>query len=249
MAYGYGIGSDGAGGWRQLPEHHFEQSLSAMSAFIRNIKADIVLLQEVDFDSKRSCRMNQLEILSRRSNLLYHNPCISWDHAYVPYPGLNPLHHFGKVLSGGGILSRFPIRKLESDLLPKPRENHPAYNHFYLNRYLQIVETGGIRLCNLHLEAFSKANRELHLIRLQDRLRDFEIDLAGGDFNGSIDLNEECAQDFSPMPAPSPTFPSDHPIEKIDGFIVKKKRFQSIQVSVYDTGVFSDHFPVLIELD
>lgn len=249
LSYAYGPGSDGFSKWKPLPQLHFQESLSAMAAFIKNVNADIVLLQEVDFGSKRSAYLNQLEILSRKSNLLYHSGCISWDRMYVPFPGLNPLNHFGRVLSGGGILSKTPIRKITEDLLPKPRENHAAYNHFYLNRYLQIAEVAGLNICNLHLEAFSQENRELHLIRLEDRLKDYELDIAGGDFNGAIHLSESTLINYEALPAPEATFPADEPKQTLDGFVVKRGRFRSTKLSVHNTGIFSDHFPVLIELD
>jgi hypothetical protein len=249
ISYGYGMGSDGLEGYHQLPERHFEETLSAMATLIKKVDADIVLLQEVDFDSKRSHHQNQLEILSRKSNLLYRSECVTWDRLYVPYPGLNPFHHFGRVKSGGGILSKFPIEKIQSDLLPKPRENTKAYNYFYLHRFLQMVEIAGVRICNLHLEAFSKDNRELHLIRLQDRLLDYQIDLAAGDFNDDILLPEKASTLYSALPAPRPTFPSSEPKETLDGFIIKKTGFQNPRISVPDSGQFSDHLPVLFEID
>lgn len=249
ISYAFGPGSDGDHRYHQKSESHFKTSLNAIGDVIRGLDADMVLLQEVDFRSKRSHFHDQLDHLSRRSGLLHRNRIITWDRIYVPYPGLNPLSHFGPMVSGGGILSKLPISNVAHDLLAKPRENTRIYNYFYLSRFLQMVETHGIRICNLHLEAFSKDNRELHLIRLKDRLKEYELDLVGGDFNGSIELNEGLKQTWQVFSPTQPTFPSEAPHDTLDQFILRKNRFEKIRISVPDTGTLSDHLPVLIELE
>ena len=248
LSFAYGNGSEGIG-YIQRPELHFRDSLMAMSELIQEVGADVALLQEVDFKCKRSHYQNQLSELARMSGLLYHHEVVSWDHPYVPYPGLNPKNHFGPIRSGGGILSRFPIHSVYTELLPKPRENLKLYNFFYLNRYLEIVQTMGLKFCNLHLEAFSQDNRELHLVKLQDRLIDYQIDIAGGDFNGDPKLNEGTEGNWEIHFAPEPTFPTPNPDRTLDGFIVKKKRFSSVKVSTLNSGIVSDHFPVLLEVE
>ena len=244
IAWGYGMGSDGTA-YRPLPASHFESSLGAMSEMIHNLDVDVVLLQEVDFHSSRSHDEPQLDILSRKSGLLYRAEELSWKHPYVPFPGILPSTHFGRIRSGGGILSRHPIKSIASIHLPKPEENLKLYNWFYLNRYLQIVEIEGIRFCNLHLEAFSKSNRDLHLVKLASMLERYKVDVAGGDFNGVIRLPAEAQSHYDLYPSPGPTFPSQEPKETLDGFVVRKNRFQSFKVTTLDTGTVSDHFAVL----
>jgi endonuclease/exonuclease/phosphatase family metal-dependent hydrolase len=248
IAWAYGLGSDGSD-YQPLPQAHFEDSLDAMSELIRNLDVDIVLIQEVDFYARRSHYLPELDILSRKSGLIYRDAEVSWDHPYVPFPGLSPSGQFGRVKSGGGILSRYPIKRIFSEQLPKPRENGGLYNWFYLNRYLQIVEIEGLRLCNLHLEVFSKENRELHLVKLQNRLIDYGIDLAGGDFNGAISLSPEIEAYYEAHSAIEPTFPSSAPTEALDGFILKKGRFQNVNLSTVNSGSVSDHFAFLFEAD
>lgn len=249
ISYGYGPGSEGDRSYQPKSRAHFESSLGAIASVIGQLEVDAVLLQEVDFDSRRSHHMNQLEWLSRRTGMLYRSQIITWEKPYVPYPGLNPLRHFGKVCSGGGILSRTRINPLQFDLLAKPRENPPLYNFFYLSRFLQMVEISGIRICNLHLEAFSPSNRELHLIRLQDRLLDFQIDIAGGDFNGVPLLSERVIPRWDWLKNPKPTFPSTAPDQILDHFVVKQDRITGARLRTLDTGTVSDHLPVLLEFE
>jgi len=249
ISYAYGLGSEGDDRYHPKTQAHFETSLNAIGDTIKRLDADLVLLQEVDFHSKRSHFQNQLDHLARKSGLLYRSRVISWDRLYVPYPGVSPSRHFGTVLSGGGILSKTPVQAITTDLLTKPRENSALYNYFYLSRFLQMVEIRGLRICNLHLEAFSKDNRELHLVRLQDRLRDYDLDLAGGDFNGGMRLFPEIESHWELHSPRKATFPSNEPTQVLDQFILKKNRFSAVRIEVPDTGTVSDHLPVLLEVD
>jgi endonuclease/exonuclease/phosphatase family metal-dependent hydrolase len=249
IAYGYGLGSEGsspAHPYRPKDRAHFETALQSMAELIRTVDPDIALLQEVDLGSHRSHNHNQLEVLAASTGLPHHQPIVSWDIPYLPYPGVNPLHHFGKVVSGGGILSKKPIRLIQEDLLPQPSEYNPVYRMLYLHRYLPIVETSDLKICNLHLEAFSTANRALHLAELQDHLVDHDIDVAGGDFNGEFSLKSEREEDWVARPCALASFPSDQPAQKLDGFIVKRTRFSHVRVETLDAGVVSDHLPSVL---
>jgi endonuclease/exonuclease/phosphatase family metal-dependent hydrolase len=256
ISFAYGPGSDGIkksnrADYRQLPLTHFESGLQSMSQILRDQKIDIAFLQEVDFDSHRSYHQNQLDILARTSGLQYRLPLVSWNIPYVPYPGFNPQHHFKKVVSGGGVISRFPLRSIQNQLLPKPRENSFAYNLFYLSRYLQIFKVilpvHEINCMNFHLEAFSQDNRELHLIKLQDRLLDYGISVAGGDLNGSMTLKPERAREWSLQMSPQISFPENE--EALDGWITHTNTVQITQLCTLDTGPVSDHLPVLMEVE
>jgi endonuclease/exonuclease/phosphatase family metal-dependent hydrolase len=246
ISYGYGLGSEGsstAHPYGPKDRLHFESALRSIAGVIETIDPDVALLQEVDFGSHRSHNQHQLEILAGSTGLSHYRPIVSWNVPYLPYPGLDPRHHFGRTMSGGGILSKKPIRVIQEDLLPQPREYNPLYRMLYLHRYLQIVETFDLKVCNLHLEAFSSDNRELHLIELQDRLIEHDIDVAGGDFNGEYSLKPGSEDRWIVRPCTRPTFPSDQPSRKLDGFIVKKSRFSNVRVETLDSGLVSDHFP------
>jgi len=256
ISFAYGPGSDGIKkpgrpDYRHLPLSHFQSGLDSICQIIRDQRIDVAFLQEVDFESRRSHHQNQLEILARTSGLNYRLPIVGWDLPYVPYPGTNPLHHFGKTVSGGGVISRFPMRSIQNQLLPKPRENSFAYNLFYLSRYLQIFKLilpeQELNCVNFHLEAFSQDNRELHSIRLQDRLLDYGVAIAGGDLNGRIELKPERDREWALQMTPEISFPENN--EKLDGWIVHRNRIEVLSISTLDTGTVSDHLPVVIEVE
>lgn len=256
ISFGYGLGSDGTASfgepYRHKSRQHFEFVLNSMGDYLHRLNIDIAFLQETDFNSSRSYHWNQANWISRRANLLHRESVVSWDHPYVPYPGIHPKNHFRSVCSGGAVLSRFPLRPLSIDLLAKPREKGRAYNHFAPARYLQCVEvvltpSESLRVLNCHLEAFSESNRELHWLRLSERLPDFDIDLVGGDFNGPPALTASALQSWNAVEVLQKTFPSHRPDRTLDGFVLKKSHRGKTQV--LDSGALSDHRPVLLELD
>ena len=256
IAFAYGIGSEGTPDYQPKSREAFEKSLREIGEVLKNENPDLVFLQEVDFAASRSHQIQELDFISRCSGILMREQLISWDMPYVPYPGLNPSRQFGKVVSGGGILSRYPITLVQNDLLPKPSENSRLYNFFYLHRYFQIAHVKlpqfdlPLTVINLHLEAFSKDNRELHLIKLEDRLRDYSVDLAGGDFNGEISVSQSVASEgWKPIHPSEPTFSSKDPKETLDGFLVKESRVKVLSTQVLQTGTVSDHLPFVMEIE
>lgn len=169
-----------------------EERLRRMGRLIREQGADVVFLQEVDFDAKRSLRVDQLARLAKESGLRYAARAVSWRAHYVPFPYWPPRQHYGRVLSGGGVLSRYPIRENRVLLHPKPRSQPWWYNLFYLFRYSQRVELDlGARtvwVFNNHLEAWDKHNRAAQarsLLREVQRAVDERrfVLAVGGDLN------------------------------------------------------------------
>lgn len=187
IAWGYGFGSEGSGQAR--PAEHFERTVEAMGAVLAATGADLVLLQEVDFDSRRSHHVDQAKRLAERAGLPYVARAESWTAPWVPFPYWPPKEHFGTMHSGGAILSRFPIVAHDVELLPKPDENPFWYNLFYLFRYLERAEIQvgptTLSVFNTHLEAFKQQNRlaqvERTLTRLRAEMRPALI--YGGDLN------------------------------------------------------------------
>jgi len=191
IGYGYGLGSDGSGYVPKM-KADMDSAIKAMGELIRKEQVDLVLLQEIDFRADRSGRTDQLELLSEVTGLPYLAYGVSWDANYVPFPYWPPTYHFGRVLGGGAVLSRFPIVHNEVHLLAKPAANPWYYNRFYLYRYHQVVgfKVNGDTLfaINNHLEAFDKTNRMEHansLVQLMQRYVDADQPLVvvGGDFN------------------------------------------------------------------
>ncbi|MGF1510574.1 MAG: endonuclease/exonuclease/phosphatase family protein [Myxococcota bacterium] len=203
IAWGYGRGSEGSGDSK--PPSHFEATLARMADVLTQSRADIALLQEVDFDSQRSGGIDQARRLAELAGFPFIAPAVSWRANYVPFPYWPPSNHFGRVISGGAILSRLPIETNDITLLPKPDDNLVVYNWFYLFRYHQRVRVrwsgAPIVVYNAHLEAFDGTNRQAQARAWVEVLNreSGDLTLVGGDFN-AIPPESMTRSNFADMP-------------------------------------------------
>jgi endonuclease/exonuclease/phosphatase family metal-dependent hydrolase len=191
IGYVYGVGSEGTD-YKPMTEEVHLTRLNQGLAVIKEGNADIVLLQEIDFDSARTHNLDQAMYLAKKAGYAYvaYAPC--WQHNYIPFPYWPFKNHFGKMYSGGAILSRYPILKNDVTLFSKPDSNPWWYNLFYLYRFQQRakIDIGSkeVWIANHHLEAFDKFNRmeqaEIALNKMLSLEKTGEFVLAlGGDFN------------------------------------------------------------------
>ena len=187
IAWAYGWGSEGSGTAR--PKAHFEDSIQKIGEAIKALDVDVVLLQEVDFHATRSHGIDQADRLAEISGLPYIARVVSWKANWVPFPYWPPSEHFGKMESGGAVLSRYPILSNRYEWMQKAEEYGFLYRLFYPFRYWQHVELGvgedKVSIVNTHLEAFVEANRVSQAMHVQSVLRSFDRPLMvfGGDLN------------------------------------------------------------------
>ena len=188
ISFAQGQGSEGTD-YVPRSQAQMLSALDQMAQALVHHKIDIALLQEVDFHSQRSFYINQMEYLASKASLEHGLACVSWDVNYLPFPSTHP---FGKIKSGGAILSRYPLQALPSVFLPKPLSRSFLQRPLYLWRYLQLAKVSlphGVpgTLFNTHLEAFDAQNRRLHFQLLEQELKDQLVKnkwlLGGGDFN------------------------------------------------------------------
>jgi endonuclease/exonuclease/phosphatase family metal-dependent hydrolase len=190
ISFAQGIGSDGS---NYTPVSHDEMNarLRRMADLIVEERIDIVLLQEVDFSSGRSHSTDQLAFLAEKTKLKNRAYSTSWKVRYLPYPFLPFRHHWGKIVSGAGVLSRFPIGSSRSFFYEKPAEYSFLYAWFYPFRFRQettlSIKNIPFRVLNNHLEAWAEGSRMRQAARLAeavvDTLSASPILLFGGDLN------------------------------------------------------------------
>lgn len=141
----------------------FTSNLNIFSKLIRDIKADIVCFQEIDFNSHRSHQVDQSQYLSNHLKFSYNAFAINWNKKYIPFPYWPPSAHFKKMVSGQSIISVFPV--LSNNRIELKRPPNPFYyDKFYLDRLIQETEIRigdkKIMILNIHLEAFDKKIRQ-----------------------------------------------------------------------------------------
>jgi endonuclease/exonuclease/phosphatase family metal-dependent hydrolase len=189
MAYNIGYLS---GMTNNLPirreKQFFAANLKAAQQVLDRIKPDFVGLQEIDFQSDRSFYVNQLDSLARHLKFGYAAKAVNWDERYVPFPYWPPSVHFGRVMSGQAILSRYPIEFHERIVLERPDQSF-YYDAFYLDRLPQVVEVDVGRpliIINVHLESWDVGTRERQALEVLDICSNYAEQfpiLLIGDFN------------------------------------------------------------------
>lgn len=203
IAYAYGPNSDNEK-FHPLPPNTMNDHLQQIADVIRKYNPDIVFLQEVDFDAARSDHVNQLARLAQMTGLEYAAPAVIWQANYVPYPYWPPQDQFGKINSGGAVLSRYPIQSNKIVRLPKPSNNPFWYNMFYLFRFSQIVQVDirgtNVNFINNHLEAYDIDNRTQQAYELKQLVTDSSertpLAVFGGDLN-TVPYNAKKKSNFA----------------------------------------------------
>lgn len=186
LGFLYGKGSEGPG-YHPRTKEFFQERLQGLVNQVREWGPDIICFQEIDFDSSRSGGIDQAEYVAIHAGYPYVAEAVSWEANYIPFPYWPLSKNFGRMKSGGAILSRFPITAHQVEILAKPQSNPWWYNLFYLHRYFQKVQIdiGGknYSVVNLHLEAFDKDDRAEQVRALANMLRVEKIDFSAGDYN------------------------------------------------------------------
>lgn len=117
--------------WMTEPE--VRTNLAGLLAKIRQVQPDILLLQELDIDSKRSAYVNMLKYFADSSGLPYAAYTSQWHVRYLPKKGLGPIN------SGNAIFSRWPIDTAYRLPLPLVQAYPWWYRLFYLRRNLLVA--------------------------------------------------------------------------------------------------------------
>lgn len=217
-------------------------NLDEIVAALARIGGDIVFLQEVDFDAERTHGIDQMRYIAERLALPHAAYAVTWNKRYLPWPYWPFSAHFGRVLSGQVLLSKFPIKRENVIRFPKPGSNPFWYNLFYLNRIAQhaAIDVDGERwhLWNVHLEAYDEVERRRQLVQLARAVAvDQRAVMVAGDFNEvpNLFLKRACER----MGFKRSGYGIDH--------ILYAQRL-SLMAEGYVQTEASDHFPVWARL-
>lgn len=164
------------------------EKLGELARVMKNMDADIFLLQEVDLDSKRTFRINQIDFLRDRTGHQYYACAIVWEKNYLPFPYWPPAHHLGNIKAANCVLSRFPLSNHQRIIFEKPKSNPSWYNLGYIDRGIQRVDVSignqVIALLNIHLEAWDIKTREEQIKITYEFMKNLNMPtILGGDFN------------------------------------------------------------------
>jgi endonuclease/exonuclease/phosphatase family metal-dependent hydrolase len=145
-------------------------NLERLAQVINAVDPDLLFIQEVDINAKRSAYVNQLQWLLDHTQLNYGVYASQWRADFVPSDGI------GAVDSGNGILSRYPFRNAQRLALPLRTDQSKLERYFYLRRNilqasLLLPDAPPLALVAIHAEAYAQDGTKLaHIQRFQDVL-------------------------------------------------------------------------------
>ena len=145
-----------------VPEATVRETMGAIAGVIKTQAPDLVFLQEVDRDSTRTGRIDQLQAYLGAGDWACWSSTPYHRSRYVPHPSSQ---HLGRIDLHMAVLSRFELESGERIALPGLQESW-LRKQFNLKRALQWVNlpvegTKPIRLGNTHLSAFSHGDGTL----------------------------------------------------------------------------------------
>lgn len=246
------------------PKELFDQNLQKVLDETKIVAPDIIAFQEIDYNASRSYYVNQEEEIA---NLGYpfRAKTINWDQRYLPFPYWPVSMHFGKVVSGQSIISKYRLKEQQRIVLPRVA-NAPFYRDaFYLERLAQVVKVvlngKEVILINVHLEAFDKETRVQQfqeVLKLFNGYKESYPTILLGDFNSRARNEKSIVQKMFGMKNVgnaafdlnnlSNTFDTKNPYERIDYIFYTKNSIEYISGKVLDDfQQASDHLPVLME--
>ena len=242
----------------------FSNNLTRLSKRISVIDPDIIAFQEIDFNASRSYDIDQLNAVMD-FGYPYAAKTINWDETYLPFPYGLPSKHFGKVISGQAITSKFEVLRQDRIVLTRP-ESTPWYRDaFYLERLAQvakvIINDKEVVIINVHLEAYDEVARRKQAEEVLEIYEQYEKvcpTILLGDFNSApgddgsainLFLNHEGLESAALSSGKyAGTFNSANPTERIDYIFYNSTFINYVDGEVLNEfGDISDHLPVIME--
>ena len=179
--------------------------LQAIVDRINEVKPDILLLQEVDINSKRSAYIDQLQWILDRTDFNYAVFGYQWKAQFIPSDGL------GRLQEANAILSRWPIGASTRIQLPLRQDQDRLTRYFYerccmVKAKTEIPGVSDFYAVNIHASAFATDDtKHQHIIAFKEELDNLVANggwfVAGGDLNtlppGS-DSTDYCLEDACP---------------------------------------------------
>ncbi len=190
-----------------MKKSEVERNLEGLAAKINQVDPDVLIVQEVDINSKRAAYLDQVQWLLDHTNLNYAVYGSQWKADYVPSDGL------GAVDSGNAILSKFPLKNGTRIALSLRTDQSDIERYFYLKRNVLRADLDidpPVRIVAVHAEAYSKDGTKLeHIERFKQELDDAPgLVIGAGDLN-TLPPGSEKTSGFSDSVCPDEAFIAD----------------------------------------
>ena len=177
---------DGCGDRAILSRSEVINGLEGIATKIKAEDPDIILMQEVDVQSKKTAYIDQAQWLLDHTDMNYGAYGSMWEAQAILADGL------GRVNTGNLILSKWELKEAERYQLPLRGDQDGLTQYFYLRRNVikaKVTMPGtSFYAVNTHLTAFATdETKQKHIMGFKDVLDGITADgdnfVAGGDLN------------------------------------------------------------------
>ena len=248
----------------EKPKSLFDGNLQKVIQETQKVNPDIIAFQEIDYDASRSYNVNQESAIADLG-YNYRAKTINWDERYLPFPYWPISMHFGKVVSGQSIISKYPLKEQQRIVLQRVADAPFHRDAFYLERLAQVVKVvlndKEVVLINIHLEAFDKETRVKQFEEVVVLFNKYKVNyptILLGDFNLRARDEKAIIQKMFTMNGVGNaafeeanienTFDTKAPFERIDYIFYTENSIKYISGKVLNKfGQASDHLPVFME--
>ncbi len=225
-----------------LSEDEVFSSLQSVAALINREKPDILLLQEVDINSKRSGYINQLQWLLDHTYFNYAVCGSQWKAQFIPSDGL------GRMDEENAILSRWKITDAVRIQLALRDDQDKLTRYFYerccmVSARIEIPNLNNFYAVNIHASATATMEvKQRHIEQFMGELDRIDqlggVFVAGGDLNTlppGTDTTDFCLQDMCSWE--SFHHSEDNPYHKEGSDYTPESHFLDALYSAYNCAV------------
>lgn len=209
-----------------------QDKLKEIANYIKDSKAEIIGLQEVDSVCNRSGKIDQMKFLAEQTGMHY---------TYS--------RHF--AFDGGsyglGILSRYPLQDIKDIRVSLSSTGKPETRSLLTANFKKGRTT--YTFATVHMDYRDSRSRQIQSEEIVKKFSDNQYPvILTGDFNArpgtqEISVLENAFTDVSKLSGP--TYPAVKPLNKIDYIMVSKGKVDQVKSQKADLIEFSDHIPVL----
>jgi endonuclease/exonuclease/phosphatase family metal-dependent hydrolase len=197
----------------QMTAKEVEANMAAIYALLDELQPDIVMMEEIEMNSRRSAYYDMIRGVLEHSHLNYGAFFETWDSRYIASEGV------GRMQLGNAIFSRWPIKKAERIRQADRTDQDALTAKFYIKRAVgraEIEVRSGLTITGyvVHHEAYDNdGTKQKQIKQVRELLSAEKLPwVAGGDWNelpptavklqGFMDEREAavCADDFKQPP-------------------------------------------------